>query len=215
MLLLAALIARAVSMEFRSKVESDRWRRFWDWAFFGGSSVASLLFDVAVGNAMIGLPLDRAGNFTGTLFDQLAPYPLLVGLLAVSLFAMHGAIYLVLKTDGELNTQVRRWVKPAIVVFMVMYGLITLATLLYVPHMTEHFKARPGLFFLPALNVLAVANIPREINAGRLADTVVSTAPSAKAWEARRADSSSSEMVLESAPAFCLSRAWARTLEAL
>ena len=67
MLLLGALISRAVSMEFRSKVHSARWRRFWDWAFFAGSALAALLFGVAVGNAMVGLPLDEAGNFTGTL----------------------------------------------------------------------------------------------------------------------------------------------------
>ena len=62
MLLLFALIFRAVSMEFRSKVESPRWRRFWDWSFFGGSALATLLFGVAVGNAMLGIPLDERGQ---------------------------------------------------------------------------------------------------------------------------------------------------------
>ena len=102
MLLLFALIFRAVSMEFRSKVERPRWRRFWDWSFFGGSALATLLFGVAVGNAMLGIPLDERGNFTGTLLDQLGPYPLLVGLMTVAMFAMHGALFLYLKTEGAL-----------------------------------------------------------------------------------------------------------------
>jgi len=61
MLLLLALISRAVSLEFRSKVASRRWRAFWDYSFFTGSALATLLFGVAVGNAMIGMPLDAEG----------------------------------------------------------------------------------------------------------------------------------------------------------
>jgi cytochrome d ubiquinol oxidase subunit II len=70
MLLLFALIFRAVSMEFRSKVDHPRWRRVWDWGFFAGSTLATLLFGIAVGNAMLGIPLDESGNFTGSLLHQ-------------------------------------------------------------------------------------------------------------------------------------------------
>jgi cytochrome d ubiquinol oxidase subunit II len=167
MLLLAALIARAVSMEFRSKVENESWRRFWDWAFFGGSAAATLLFGVAVGNAMVGLPLDRAGNFTGTLFDQLAPYPILVGLMTVALFAMHGGLYLYLKTEGEFQERLRDWLWRSWGVFLVLYMLTTMYTLALIPRATANFEHWPWAAFVVVVNVLAVANIPRALHWGQ------------------------------------------------
>jgi cytochrome d ubiquinol oxidase subunit II len=167
MLLLGALIARAVSMEFRSKVESDRWRRFWDWAFFGGSAVAALLFGVAVGNAMIGLPLDTAGNFTGTLFDQLAPYPILVGVMTVALLAMHGGLYLYLKTEGEFQERLRDWLWRSWGVFLVLYMLTTMYTLAMIPRATANFERWPWAALVVVASVLAVANIPRALHWGR------------------------------------------------
>lgn len=167
MLLLGALIARAVSMEFRSKVESDRWRRFWDWAFFGGSTAATLLFGVAVGNAMIGLPLDQAGNFTGTLFDQLAPYPILVGLMTVALFAMHGGLYLYLKTEGEFQERLRDWLWRSWGIFLVLYMLTTMYTLALIPRATANFERWPWAAIVVVASVLAIANIPRTLHWGR------------------------------------------------
>ena len=79
MLLLFCLIFRAVSLEFRSKVHSDAWRRMWDLAFFGSSIVATLLFGVAIGNGLAGIPLNERGEYAGTFLDLLKPYPLLVG----------------------------------------------------------------------------------------------------------------------------------------
>jgi len=92
MLLLLALIFRAVSMEFRGKVESDGWRRFWDLGFGLGSALPAILFGVAVGNIMRGIPLDADGNFTGTFFSLLHPYALATGLLSLAAFVCHGAI---------------------------------------------------------------------------------------------------------------------------
>jgi cytochrome d ubiquinol oxidase subunit II len=108
MLLLFALIFRAVSLEFRSKVHNRFWRSIWDWCFFGASGVASLLFGVAGGNLIAGLAIDEGGDYTGTMLNQLwsptaGAYPLVVGLMTVALFAMHGGIYLYLKTEGELQ----------------------------------------------------------------------------------------------------------------
>src|SRR4051812_48248702 len=102
MVLLFALIFRAVSMEFRSKQESRTWRQSWDVAFFLASTTATFLFGVAVGNAMMGMPVGADREFKGSVLDLVHWYPLLTGVFAVSLFAMHGAIYLYLKTDGEL-----------------------------------------------------------------------------------------------------------------
>ena len=91
MLLLFALIFRAVSMEFRSKRPAPWWRQFWDVSFAAGSTLATFLFGVAVGNAMQGMPIGQDKEFQGTTMDLLRPYPLLVGVLAVATFAMHGA----------------------------------------------------------------------------------------------------------------------------
>ena len=175
MLLLVALIFRAVSMELRSKVASDRWRRFWDFSFFGGSAGATLLFGVAVGNAMVGMPLDRAGNFTGTLADQLNPYTLLVGLMTVALFAMHGGLFLYLKTEGEFQARLRDWMWRSWGLFLVAYMLTTMYTLALVPRATANFEHWPWAAVVVVANVLAVANIPRALHWGRPGEAFVSS----------------------------------------
>jgi cytochrome d ubiquinol oxidase subunit II len=164
MLLLFALIFRAVSMEFRGKLQSPKWRAFWDWGFFGGSSLASLLFGVAIGNAMVGIPLDSEGNFIGSLIDQLRPYPILVGLMTVALFALHGGLFLYLKTEGELKTRLRDAMWRAFGYFLVAYMLTTIYTVALVPHATANFERFPWAAIIVVVNVLAVANIPRCIH---------------------------------------------------
>ncbi len=175
MLLLVALIFRAVAIEFRSKQASLRWRQGWDVAFSIASMVAPLLMGVALGNVARGVPLDAAHEYAGTFLDLLNPYSLLVGLTTVALFAMHGAIYLVLKNDGEMRKSVERLVRPTIVVFSVLYILVTLVTLLYVPHMSHRIRAEPLMYALPVATLLAVANIPREVSRGRPGRAFVSS----------------------------------------
>ena len=160
MALLFALIFRAVSMEFRSKRESPLWRRFWDGAFFVSSAAATLLFGVAVGNGMIGIPLDARHIYAGTFLDLLRPYPLLVGLFTVAMFAMHGSIYLCLKTEGELQQRIRRWVWRTFAAFLLLYALTTICTLTWVPRATQHFREASWPWGVAVLSVLAVANIP-------------------------------------------------------
>jgi cytochrome d ubiquinol oxidase subunit II len=167
MLLLAALIFRAVAIEFRSKQPMRWWRQFWDVCFSGASFLASLLVGVALGNIAQGIPLDAQHEFVGTFWGLLNPYAILVGALTVALFMMHGAIYLSLKTEGVLHDKVRWWVNRTIVGFVVMYGLTTLVTLLFIPQMAEPIQARPWLFVLPLTAMLAIANVPREIYYGR------------------------------------------------
>ncbi len=167
MALLCALIFRAVAIEFRSKHPSPRWRAFWDAGFAGGSLFSSLLIGVAMGNIAWGVPLDARGEFAGSFLGLLNPYALLMGVTTVALFAMHGAIYLVLKTEGELEARVRRWVNPLIITFILCYVMLTLATLLYVPHITGAFRREPWFFAIVIPVVLAIANIPREVSHGR------------------------------------------------
>jgi len=107
MLLLFGLIFRAVSLEFRSKQESVKWRKFWDVSFFSASVLVTFLFGVAVGNSIMGIPIGADKEFSGTLIDLLQPYSLLIGVLAIATFAMHGSIFLYLKTEGETQTRLQ------------------------------------------------------------------------------------------------------------
>ena len=167
MLLLAALIFRAVAIEFRSKQPMGWWRQMWDVSFAGGSILIALLIGVALGNIAWGVPLDDRGEFAGTFISLLTPYPLLVGITTVALFMMHGAIYGVMKTEGELHDKLRIWTRRCIIFFAICAVTLTMATLLYVPHMAARMRANPWLFSVALANMLAIANIPREFHHNR------------------------------------------------
>lgn len=163
-LLLFALIFRAVAIEFRSKQPMPWWRRMWDVSFSVASLLAAFLMGVAFGNIVWGVPLDAQREFSGVFLDLLNPFALLVGVTTVALFMMHGAIYVVLKTEGELHDVARRWVNNAIIVFVVCYAATTLATWLHLPHMLRLFREHPFLSVVPLATMLAIANVPREIH---------------------------------------------------
>jgi len=165
-LLLAALIFRAVAIEFRSKRPERWWRQTWDIGFAVGSILSSLLIGVALGNIAWGIPIDANGEFAGTFLSLLKPYPLLVGVTTVALFMMHGAIYGVMKTEGTLHDKLRGWAMNSIIFFVICATMLTMATLLYVPHMAARVRDNPWLFSVVLANMLAIANIPREFHHG-------------------------------------------------
>jgi len=167
MALLAGLIFRAVAIEFRSKQPMAWWRQFWDISFSVSSIVCSLLIGVAIGNIAWGVPLGPDFEYTGGFLDLLKPYPLMVGITTVALFMMHGAIYTVMKTEGHLHNEARTWVNRCIIFFIICDVTTAMATLIYVPHMTEVIRAQPAFFGVALVNMLAIANIPREIHKGR------------------------------------------------
>src|SRR5207253_4078141 len=169
LLLLCCLIFRGVSMEFRSKRPSRLWRGFWDVSFSAASTLAAFLFGVVVGNCMRGLPLGADGDLTGPLglADLLNPYYVLTGLFAVSAFAMHGSIYLYLKTEGQLQVRIKGWMWRTFFLFLAAYLVLTAWTLAALPGSTANFAQHPWLWVVPILNVLAIANVPRAIHQGR------------------------------------------------
>lgn len=175
MLLLFCLIFRGVSLEFRSKVKSPAWRRMWDLAFFGSSLVATLLFGVSIGNGLAGIALNERGAYTGTFLDLLKPYPLLVGVMTVVMFAMHGAIYLHLKTDGPMQQRSGRWIWHTWGLFLVMHNLTTMATLIFVPQAIPNSEHAPWVAGFVVVNVLAIANIPRAVYNNQMAQAFVSS----------------------------------------
>jgi cytochrome d ubiquinol oxidase subunit II len=162
--LIAALIMRAVAIEFRGKIVSVIWKKIWDTIFFLASLLIAFGIGVAVGNLVAGIPLDANQDFTGDVFYFFSPYTLLVGLTTVALFTMHGAIFLVMKTEGDLHDKLRMWINPAIIFFIMCYAATTMATLIYQPHMIDQIKERPVLFLVAVASMLAIANVPREIS---------------------------------------------------
>jgi len=167
MLLLVSLIFRAIAIEFRSKQPMKWWRQFWDVSFCFSSIVASFIFGVVLGNLIWGVPLGADQEFAGTLGNLFNPYTILTGIMTIALFMMHGSIYVVMKTEGKFHDKVRGWINNCIIFFIICYAIVTIATLVYFPHMAEKLRVHPELFMIPFLNILAIANIPREIYHGR------------------------------------------------
>jgi cytochrome d ubiquinol oxidase subunit II len=167
MLLLLGLILRAIAIEFRSKRASPAWRRTWDTCFALGSALSALLIGVALGNIARGVPLGADFEYDGSLLGLLNPYALTVGLTTVALFAMHGAIYLSMKTEGELQDQVRRWIRPSVALTVGLVTATTIMTLAGIPHMTDTIRAYPVLLLIPLAGAAATVNIVREAGARR------------------------------------------------
>ncbi len=167
MLVLLALICRAVSLEFRGKVRSLFWRNLWDTLFFLASLLATFLFGVGVGNSMAGVPLDAFGIYRGTFRDLLNPYALTVGLLSVAMFTMHGAAFLVLKTTGDLQARVRRWMGWGFVAFTLLYMAVTVMTVVTIPRAPANLADHPWAWIVIVFHVAAMAAIPFAIRRHR------------------------------------------------
>ena len=129
MLLLFALIFRAVSFEFRGKEESITWRKSWDWAFFLGSLLPAILFGVAIGNIMRGIPIDSEGIFRGSFLGLLNPYSLFIGIVSLTMFVWHGANYLTIKTESNLQIRAKKWAWQGWLVFLILYVIATVSTI--------------------------------------------------------------------------------------
>ena len=129
---LLALILRPVGIKFRSKVEDPRWRSWWDWAIFIAGAVPSLIFGVAVGNALEGVPFsfdsDMRSTYTGSLIELLNPYALLCGLVGLAMIVTQGGTWLAAKTDGVVAMRARRFATIAAATTIVLFSAAGLAT---------------------------------------------------------------------------------------
>jgi cytochrome bd ubiquinol oxidase subunit II len=158
MLILFALILRGVSFEFRGKVNSPGWRKVWDACIFVGSLAPAILFGVAFANIFRGIPVDEGGVYQGSLFTLLNPYGLLGGILFLVLFVVHGALWLVIKTEGDLQqraaaTAARLWpVQLGVAVLFLIASAV--ATPLY-----RNYLAQPLLFVVLLLAVAGLLGI--------------------------------------------------------
>ncbi|WP_300674211.1 cytochrome d ubiquinol oxidase subunit II [Desulfoluna sp.] len=158
MLILFALIIRGVSFEFRDQIKSPAWTRVWDTAIFVGSFVPALLFGVAFANIFMGIPFNGDGVYEGTLLTLLNPYGLAGGVLFVLLFTLHGALWLCIRTDGDLQQRTIRTARilwPVLVVAAVTFlGASWFATDLY-----NNYLAQPALFLVIVFTVIALLAI--------------------------------------------------------
>lgn len=163
-LLLAALIFRAVSFEFRGKVESATWRKWWDYAFGVGSLLPAILFGVAIGNILRGLPINQSGDFVGTFIGLLNPYSILVGLLSLAMFTMHGAIYLSLKSEGALQERIVKQINKLWIGFILLYIVATFFTFFEGSFLFDGILRNPIFWVLLILLLASIIYIPIFVN---------------------------------------------------
>jgi cytochrome d ubiquinol oxidase subunit II len=159
MLLLVGLILRAVSLEFRSKVEDPRWRAAWDVAFAAGSFLPALLFGVAIGNVMRGLPLTADGEFAGTFLGLLNPFSIVLGLLSVSMFLMHGAAWLSVRLENGLRARAIRVARASWLAFIVLWIAATAFAWFEAPRLFDNYRNAMA-WIAPALFLLSTALFP-------------------------------------------------------
>jgi cytochrome d ubiquinol oxidase subunit II len=158
MLILFALILRGVSFEFRGKVDHPAWRKVWDTCIFIGSFAPALLFGVAFGNIFQGVPINQEGIFQGNLFTLLNPYGILSGLLFVALFLVHGALWLAIKTDGDLHDRAAATANRLWPVLLGVSVVFLIATAIFTP-LYANYLAYPVLFLVPLAAVAALLGV--------------------------------------------------------
>ncbi|MZE76696.1 cytochrome d ubiquinol oxidase subunit II [Streptomyces xinghaiensis] len=108
LLILVALIVRGVAFEYRHKRDEDRWQTNWEHAIFWTSLLPAFLWGVAFGNIVRGVAIDQEKEYVGGFFDLLNPYALLGGLVTLTLFTFHGAVFVALKTVGDIRVRARK-----------------------------------------------------------------------------------------------------------
>jgi cytochrome d ubiquinol oxidase subunit II len=164
-LFLLFIIFRAIAIEFRSKEEMPWWRKTWDICYSVSSIMLAFLLGVVLGNVLQGIAIGENFSYKGNGFlEFLNPFAVLTGITALALFMMHGAIYLLLKTEGRWFAKLTILLKGGIIFFLVSYCITTFYALIYMPHLSDMFRSNPAWFIVPLLAVLCIANIPRLVS---------------------------------------------------
>ncbi len=157
MLFLLFIIFRAVSIEFRSKESMSWWRNFWDFSYSISSIMLALLLGVVLGNVLQGIALDADFEYSGgAFFAFLSPYSILIGLTTLFLFMMHGAIFLLLKTEGELYNRILKFQRLGMLLFIITFSLATIITFVFKPQLTDKFISKPALFIIPLFALISI-----------------------------------------------------------
>ncbi|MBF0201988.1 MAG: cytochrome d ubiquinol oxidase subunit II [Desulfamplus sp.] len=155
MLILFALILRGVAFEFRGQIDSPGWKRIWDLCIFIGSFMPAFLFGVVFANIFRGIPFDGQGVYHGNLLMLLNPYGVLGGLLFLLLFLLHGANWLGMKTDGDLNIRVAA-VADKIWIALVPTAVLFLIATWFATDLYANYLANPVFFLIILCSVLSI-----------------------------------------------------------
>jgi cytochrome bd ubiquinol oxidase subunit II len=162
--ILLALIVRGVAFEFWGKDDRPAWRNGWEWCITGGSAVAALLWGVAWANIVHGVPIDRRQEYVGNLLDLLHPYALLGGVVTLALFLSHGAIFLTLRTTGELEARARAVASRA----APAAAVVTIGLLVWtVVNEADRTHVEWLVVVLAAITAVFLAGAPALVAAGR------------------------------------------------
>lgn len=155
LILLFALIFRAVAFEFRNKINSEGWRKLWDLCLFAGNFVPALLLGVAFANLFMGIPIDGDGVYHGNILELLNPYGLAGGIFFVVMFCVHGALWLALKSAGILHAK-------AVVAARVLWFLLVALTIVFLAmtdsytNLYANYISTPELLVFPILAVISL-----------------------------------------------------------
>lgn len=161
MLIIFALIFRAVAIEFRNEVDNRIWMTGWDIAFSAGSIIPPLIFGIAVGNLLRGIPLDMSGNYSGTFLDLFSHYTIATGLIGVMMFATHGSLYLAVKTEGSIRERAIKWAGYSWKIYFVLFMVLTILSVLASPHISVNFwGVHPQLILVPLCGLGSIIAIP-------------------------------------------------------
>lgn len=162
-LFLLLLILRAIAIEFRSKEPMRWWRNLWDVVYSLSSTLIGFILGVVLGNIVRGIAIDENMLYQGGLTGIFNPYALLTGLTVVTLFALHGTVYLIMKTQDKLAERLDYLSKMAGMFFTICYVLLSIVTLIYLPHAAQKFNDMPVLFLIPVITFLLLLNERRLI----------------------------------------------------
>ncbi len=161
MLVLFALIVRAAAIEFF--FHDEQRRALWQWCFMIGSFLPALLFGVALGNVIVGVPLDNDMNFSGDFFTLLRPFPLVTGLLGLNAILLQGVTYAAARTDGEIAARARKITRKLWVSFIILFILSFIMAVVYLPGAARKTPAWIGAAVVLAAWLL----LKRFMNRGR------------------------------------------------
>jgi cytochrome d ubiquinol oxidase subunit II len=168
MIVLWLLILRGIAIEFRNHIQSLVWQPLWDAVFAASSALLAIFFGAALGNVVRGVPLDRSGEFFLPLWTDFAArnstgildwYTILIALAALLTLAVHGALWVALKTEGAVEARARRLATRVWWVLVAWVILITLASFHIQPHLKASFAARPWGYIFPLLAIAGLVGI--------------------------------------------------------
>ncbi len=185
MMVLWLLVLRGISVEFRNHLPAPVWAPFWDVVFCFASGLLAFFLGVALGNVVRGVPLDAQGWFFEPLWTHfrvgertgiLDWFTLLVGLAALASLALHGALWVWLRTEGDLARRARRAAQLLWPLVLVMVGVVTLTTWLVQPIVPRRLTAAPGGFLLAALALVGLGGVLWAILRNRAGVALVASA---------------------------------------